>query len=181
MATIAARSRGVTMMNTATHRPTRSTIVDAARDLLAGDRVAVDISDLDVETALLDCATTVLSQLGVLDHMCRNRDHHSRLVMGIVDLAESYEVCSPGAIGVSGVLVDQLRSPDELALACSLTVAYRSFDTDELATGSAALLAAATTFLADALGADPMAVHDELHDRASTTRRIRCRRRDGSQ
>lgn len=172
---------GVTTTRTATARRTLPSIEARARELLTGERPTGRSATTDVERALLDAASIVLTELRALQELCTGASHHPRIVAGIVDLAHSFEVGSPAAVGVAGVLVDRLRHPDEAQLAHVLAGARAVCGDEELIDGAAALLAAATTFLADAIGADPAEVHDEVHrsrspQRCSSGRRSLCTR-----
>lgn len=141
----------------------------------------IRLEGLDLTHSMLASASTVLSQLRLLSQLCSGAEHHARIVLGIIDLANSFGVCTPAALGVSGVLVDHLREADEAQLAHVLVSAQTVFADEELAAGAAALLAAATAFVADAVGIDPMVAHDEIHRPASPQRpRPRCRRSDRS-
>jgi hypothetical protein len=137
----------------------------------------IRLEGLDLAHSMLAAASTVLSQLRLLSQLCSGAEHHTRIVLGIIDFANSFGVCSPAALGVSGVLVDHLREADEAQLAHVLVSARTVFTDQELAAGAAALLAAATAFVADAVGVDPMVAHDEIHRPAAQQRpRPRCRR-----
>lgn len=159
---------------TANRPDTIASIVTTARKLIVGQRATIDEPPTDVEQALLTCASVVLGELGIMQQLCRSGAHHPRMIAGIVDLANSFEISSPAAIGVSGSLVDLMRDPDELALARLIATARRATDDRDLVAGAAALLAAAPSYLADLMSEPPTTVHDEIH-RAATHRRRRVR------
>lgn len=118
---------------------------------------------VDLEPALIETAVVVLGELGVMQRLSRRAEAHPQVVAGIVNLAEAYGTSSPSAIGVIGALVDRMREPDEEEIARLLARAIGTVPNDDLFHGAAALLAAATSYLADMLGERPVDVHDEIH------------------
>jgi hypothetical protein len=150
--------------------------------LLTGSTARPEVAPDDVEHSLLESASAVLTQLMILSDLCHGAEHSQRIILGIVDLAESFRTASPGAIGASGVLVDHLRDPDAERLAHALESARLTFDDADLVAGATALLTATTSYLADALGEPPIDVHDEVHralrgvQRCSHGRNRYCRR-----
>jgi hypothetical protein len=169
------RSGSVCRTQTASRPDTIASIVTTARKLIVGQRATIDEPPTDVEHALLKCASVVLGELGIVQQLCRSGAHHPRMIAGIVDLANSFGISSPAAIGVSGALVDQLRDPDEFELARLIATARSTIDDRDLVAGAAALLAAATSYLADLMSEAPTTVHDEIH-RSAAPRRRRARR-----
>lgn len=166
----------VTRRQTATDRLRDRSVAADTRRLLDGSTVRRDIAAHDVDHSLLESASAVLTQLMVLGDLCRGADATQQIILGIVDLAESFRTASPGAIGASGVLVDHLRAPDAARLAAALESIHGAFDDDDLIAGATALLAATTSYLADALGEPPITVHDEVHRAMSVRRRGRSDR-----
>lgn len=148
-------------------RSPEQTVARAVRRLL----VEVDpelhldavVPAIDVDIAVLDAATTVLQQVQVLGQRCVTPHRRPQLIAGITDLASSYGIASPAAIGAIGMLADQLRNPDETQLARLLATARHDMGDLDLVAGAVALVAAATTYLADAVGEPPAVVHDEIH------------------
>lgn len=140
----------------------RLLITEGTPDAPADD-VVVDPASVDVEEALIACAVVVLGELGVMHRLTRTNGAHPQVIAGIVNLAESYGTASPTSIGAMGSLVDLMRSRDEAELARLLAAARDVVTDTDLFHGAAALLAAATSYLADMLGELPVDVHDEIH------------------
>lgn len=133
------------------------------RDLLDGITPDLDRIPVAAGQVLIDGAGLVLAQLGAISSLCRGRGHHPRIVAGIVDLANSYQVCPASAVGVCGALVDAMRESDPAVRARLVDVARSRFSERELVGGTLALVAATTCYLADLLGEAPTTIHDEIH------------------
>lgn len=159
----------------ATDRHTYAVIAGIARRLIEhvgppAPPDADEIDDIDVDLALVESAVSVFTQLGLLQQWFRTGGEHPRVITGIVDLAESYGIASSEAIGVTGALAGALRDADESQIGHLLAMAHRRLSDRDLVAGAAALLAATTSYVADALAEPPLAVHDEIHRPASTRR-----------
>lgn len=167
----------------AAHRSPDQSVVRAVRRLLVEPepdlRLESIVATLDIEVALLDAAMAVLQRIQVLGQRCHNPRRRPLLIAGITDLAASYGVASPAAIGAIGMLADQLRQPDETLLAQLLTAARHDVGDLDLLAGAVALLAASTTYLADVIGEPPVSVHDELHRVRRGRPSARCREHVG--
>lgn len=148
---------------------TRDAVAGIARRLIEHvDPVrltADEIAGIDVDLALVEAASSVFTQLGLLQRWFRTGGEHPRVITGIVDLAESYGVGSSEAIGVAGAVVGVLCDGDESQIGHLLAVAHHRMDDHDLVGGAAALLAATTCYVADAIAEPPLAVHDEIHRR----------------
>lgn len=145
-------------------------------DMLDGSTPATELSSADVERCLVETAAITLAYLQVIGELHRGHDDTGILVIGIVGHAESLGIASPGAIGVSGVVVDVLLSGgDPVELAHVLDAAHRTFDAEDLVGGAAALLVATTSCAADiAVSATTQLVADGAAQlRAGRTARCR--------
>lgn len=146
---------------------TRDAVVGIARRLIEQVApVALDADELagvDVDLALVEAASSVFTQLGLLQRSFRTGGEHPRVITGIVDLAESYGISTSEAIGVTGSVVGVLTDGDESQIGRVLALAHQRLDDHDLVAGAAALLAATTCYVADTIAEPPLAVHDEIH------------------
>lgn len=133
------------------------------------------VPTIDIDRSVLATAGVVLRQLQVLGHRCVQPAQTPRLIAGITDLAGSFGLASPTAIGVIGMLVDELLHPNEAALAKLLASARFELGDVEVVAAAVALMAASTMYLADAYGAVPVEVHDEMHRQRPPRGAGRCR------
>jgi hypothetical protein len=164
---------------TLAERPLPTPAVDAVRLLLDGGSPDLDRIPVAAGQVLLGGATLVLHELAAIRALCRGRGHHHRIVTGIVDLANSYEVCPAAAVGVCGALVDEVRGHDPAGGARLIDAARSSFSDRELVAGTVALVAATTAYLADLVGRVPTDLHDEIHRDGALRPRPRTERTDG--
>ena len=119
-------------------------------------------ADDDIVEALVDAADFVLYQMQVALRFVLSRADARRLVLDVFDAACGHGVASAGAVGAVALIADLARAGDAEAIAETIVQARRQFGDDELFSASAALIAAWSDHVANALALDVNAVHDEL-------------------
>ncbi len=170
----------------ATNRSSAPDVVDLARELLGAapkdrgfcsrsPRSAVD--RVEVDAVLLTTAAGVLTQLRVLGEVGRHTDGLDRIVVDILTTAQTHAIAPIGAIGVTCMLADLLRQPDEVEIATTLVRARNAFSDNELLDGAAAMCAATSWHLGDRLDIDPLVVIEEVFSAGpqQVPTRSRCR------
>lgn len=160
-------------MLTGAHRLLDGTPADCNRHTSRRRRPAARLDD-----TLLAAARLVLTSLEVLGRLDRPAVVRERIVRAA--FADAHACAPRGAIGVTCVLADMLRRPDERELAMTLERARGAFSRRELIDGAAAMCGAASHQVAERLGVDAIDVIDELAARGRprrSTRREHCRRR----
>jgi len=121
----------------------------------------------DIDEILLDTASRISVKLRVIRRLSLTRADAQSAVEHVIGWSNGLGVCSPGAIGVSAMLAEQVGNQNELQLATTLNAARSSFSEDDLLNGAAALGAACSVLLADRLALDATSVHFETHQISS--------------
>lgn len=119
-------------------------------------------TDDDIVEALVGAADFVLYQMQVALRFVLSRADARRAVLDVFDAACGHGVASRGAVGAVALIADLARAGDAEGLAETIVQARRQFGDDELFSASAALIAAWSDHVADALALDATAVHEEL-------------------
>lgn len=155
-------------------------VCDLAQELIREGRLARPVAAcpstrVEIDEVVLRAAADVLLQINLVMRSTSSRQAGARAVGEALNIAEThYDACA-GAVGVTAVLADLLRQPNEAELAQTLNRARAAFTDAELLHGAAALTAGFSVVLADLLDLDAVEVQLEVQrtHRSPATRRTR--------